>query len=141
VIVLDTSVVSELMRPTPEPNVLEWVDQQPVTDLVITAITAAELRAAATRLPSGRKRTTMRDRVDALIDETFGGCVLPFDVDSGAHYAEIVARRIRVGGPIAVLDAQTAAICRQHDASLATRNLRNFAETGVDLVDPWTADG
>lgn len=137
-IVLDTNVVSELMRRTPEQHVLAWVDQQPVTDLVITAVTAAELRAGVALLPPGRRRTSIAKQVDILIDETFTGYVLPFNVDGSAHYGDIVARRTRAGMPISALDAQMAAVCRQHGAHLATRNLRDFTNTGVDLIDPWT---
>jgi len=127
------------MRPDPDPRVIAWVDGQPVPDLMITSITAAELRAGAALLPAGRRRVRISERVEALIDETFAGSVLPFDVDSSAQYAEIVSRRTHAGTPIAALDAQIAAICRQYEATLATRNQRDFVETGVDLVDPWTA--
>jgi predicted nucleic acid-binding protein len=139
VIVLDTNVVSELMRPIPDPHVLAWVDEQPVPDLVITSINVAELRAGAALLPAGRRRARIGEQVDALIDETFAGSVLPFDVDSSVQYAEIIARRTRAGVPIAALDAEIAAICRQYNAMLATRNRRDFGDTGVELVDPWTA--
>lgn len=136
-IVLDTNVVSELMRPTPDPQVLAWVDAQPVPDLMITSITAAELRAGAALLPAGRKRDRISDHIEVLIEEMFAGSVLPFDVDSTVQYAEVINRRTRAGTPIAALDAQIAAICRQHEATLATRNLRDFVDAGVDLVDPW----
>jgi predicted nucleic acid-binding protein len=139
VIVLDTNVVFELMRPAPDRGVVGWVDERPVSDLLITSITAAELRAGAALLSAGRRRAQIVDQIEILIEETFAGAVLPFDADSGPFYAEIVATRRRVGRPIAALDAQIAAICRQHDASLATRNQRDFADTGIDLLDPWTA--
>lgn len=140
-IVLDTNVISELMRPAPDPHVLAWVDQQRVTELVISAITAAELRAGVALLPSGRRRARIGEQVDALLDETFAGYVLPFDLDSSAHYGDIIARRTRAGAPISALDAQTAAVCRQHEATLATRNRRDFVDIGIDLVDPWTMPG
>jgi hypothetical protein len=130
-IVLDTSVLSELMRPDAEGQVLAWVDAQPVVDLTITSVTAAELRVGVALLPAGRRRSRIAAQVDALIDETFAGAVLPF--------AEIVARRTRAGTPITALDAQIAAVCRQYDATLATRNQRDFVDTGVPLIDPWTA--
>ena len=138
-IVLDTNVVSELIRPSPDPNVIIWTDVQPVADLLITSITAAELRAGAALLPTGRRRTQIVDHIETLINETFAGAVLPFDADSGLFYAEIVAARRRAGRAIPALDAQIAAICRQHSATLATRNQRDFADTGIDLLDPWTA--
>jgi toxin FitB len=140
VIVLDTNVVSELMRPQPAPPVLEWVDAQPSSDLLLTSVTAAELRAGVALLPRGRRQATIADRVETLIDETFAGYVLPFDVDSSTHYAEIVATRTRAGSPISTADAQFAAICRQHDATLATRNTPDFLNTGLTLVNPWEAN-
>jgi predicted nucleic acid-binding protein len=81
-------------------------------------------------LPAGRRRAKLDDQVEALITETFAGAVLAFDADSAPHYAHVVAARARAGVPIAGLDAQIAAICRQHEAMLATRNLRDFARTG-----------
>jgi hypothetical protein len=138
-IVLDTSVLSELMRPDAEGQVLAWVDAQPVVDLTITSVTAAELRVGVALLPAGRRRSRIAAQVDALIDETFARAVLPFDTESAPHYAEIVARRTRAGTPITALDAQIAAVCRQYDATLATRNQRDFVDTGVPLIDPWTA--
>lgn len=138
-IVLDTNVVSELMRRDPDPHVIAWVDVQTVLDLVITSITAAELRASVALLPPGRKRDRISEQVEALLDQSFAGSVVPFEVDSSIAYADIVARRTRAGAPIAGLDAQIGAICRRYDATLATRNQRDFADTGVDLVDPWTA--
>lgn len=138
-IVLDTNVLSELMRPDAEGQVLAWVDAQPVVDLTITSVTAAELRVGVALLPAGRRRSRIAAQVDALIDETFARAVLPFDTESAQHYAEIVARRTRAGTPITALDAQIAAVCRQYDATLATRNQRDFVDTGVPLIDPWTA--
>jgi len=139
VIVLDTNVVSELMRPAPDPNVIAWVDRQAVSDLVITAITAAELKAGVELLSHGRRRAAIAEQIEALLDETFAGSVLPFDVECSRHYGDIVARRTRAGAPIAAFDAQIAAVCRQHKATLATRNRRDFAGIDLHLVDPWTA--
>jgi predicted nucleic acid-binding protein len=138
-IVLDTNVLSELMRNEPSVVVVEWVDAQLSSDLMITSITAAELRAGAALLPAGRRRTRIIERVDAIIDETFDGYVLAFDADSADPYAEIVARRTKSGSPMATPDAQIAAICLQYAATLATRNIRDFVESGVDLVNPWRA--
>ena len=139
-IVLDTNVVSELMRPAPVPAVLDWVDAQPPADLAITAITAAELRAGVELLAAGRRRADVARRMDRLLTRTFAGAIVPFDADDTPHYGEIVAARQRAGRPIAALDAQIAAICRNHDAQLATRNVRDFADTGVDVIDPWHGD-
>jgi toxin FitB len=139
VIVLDTNVVSELIKPAPAPPVITWVDEREPAELVITAITAAELRAGVAILPRGHRSNQVGQRMDALLTFTFAGSVLPFDIDTAGHYAEVVAARRRAGKPIAALDAQIAGLCRRHRATLATRNIRDFDATGVELVDPWTA--
>jgi len=137
VIVLDTNVLSELVRPAPSPEVIAWIDAQDSTDLVITALTAAEVRAGVALLPSGRRKQDVGLRMESLLTETFAGFVLAFDIDSSEHYAEIVANRSRAGRPISTFDAQIAAVCRQHDALLATRNTADFTDTGVQLINPW----
>lgn len=137
-IVLDTNVVAELIRPEPSEIVVAWVDQQRAADLVVTAVTAAELRAGAAVMPAGRRKVSIAQRIGRLVDMTFAGRVLPFDVDSSEHYAEIVARRRRAGAPISALDAQIAAICRGRGASLATRNGKHFARVGLELINPWS---
>jgi toxin FitB len=139
-IVLDTNVLSELIRDAPNARVLDWVDGHDSSELVITAITAAELRTGLAQLPSGRRRSKLGEQIERLLVDTFDGKALPFDIDSSAVYADIVARRKRAGTPIAALDAQIAAICRQHRAALATRSAKDFAATGVDVIDPWVAD-
>jgi predicted nucleic acid-binding protein len=137
VIVLDTNVVSELARPTPSPAVIEWVDAQDSSSLVITALTAAEVRAGVALLPNGRRKQDVGLRMESLLTETFAGFVLAFDIDSSAHYADIVASRRRAGRPISAFDAQIAAVCRQHDAELATRNTADFTDAGIQLINPW----
>ncbi|HST42730.1 MAG TPA: type II toxin-antitoxin system VapC family toxin [Conexibacter sp.] len=134
-IVLDTNVVSELMRPAPAPRVLRWVDG-PGAASVITAVTAAELLAGAERLDDGARKRELLDKIHAAIDQ-FRGYVLSFDIDCADHCAEIFTARRRAGRPVSAQDAQIAAICRLHGASLATRNGRDFEGTGVSLLDPW----
>ena len=136
-IVLDTNVVSELMRPRPEPAVVDWVDHQTADDLAITALTAAELRAGVALLEPGRRQRDIYRRVEDLLGGTFAGRVLAFGVDSTAGYASIVAGRRRAGRPISAFDAQIAAICAEHKSSLATRNLDDFSGIGLQLINPW----
>ncbi len=136
-IVLDTNVVSELARPVPSPAVIEWVDAQESSRLVITALTAAEVRAGVALMPDGRRRQDVGLRMELLLTETFAGFVLAFDIGSSAHYAKILAGRTGVGRPISVFDAQIAAVCRQYEAVLATRNTAEFTETGIQLINPW----
>jgi len=137
VIVLDTNVVSELMRMAPEPRVATWVDRFSASDVLVTAVTAAELMYGVARLPDGRRKRELRLKVEGLLSEDFQDQILPFDAPAATHYAEIVAFRERTGRPISMADAQIAAICRNWSAGLATRNVDDFANTGVDAVNPW----
>jgi predicted nucleic acid-binding protein len=137
VIVLDTNVVSELMRQAPEPGVVRWVDRFPAEDIFLTAVTAAELMYGVARLPEGRRKRELLVRIGDLLAEDFQDQILPFDAPAATHYAEIVASRERAGRPISMADAQTASICRTWSAELATRNVNDFVDTGVRVVNPW----
>ncbi|MCA3180422.1 MAG: type II toxin-antitoxin system VapC family toxin [Burkholderiaceae bacterium] len=138
-ILLDTNVLSELMRPTPDPGVAAWIAGHPASGLATTTITQAEIRHGIARLPSGRRRDALQRAVAAMFDEEFGDRVLPFDAAAAPHYATLRATRERAGRPIPAFDAQIAAIARAHRATIATRDLGGFADCGVPLVDPWAA--
>lgn len=138
-IVLDTNVVSELMRPRPDQHVVDWIDARPADQLAVTAVTAAELLYGAAGLPPGRRQRAVLDGVVAVLRDDFAGRILAFDAASAERYALVVVERERSGRPISMADAQIAAICASRSAALATRNLRDFAGTEVDLVDPWQA--
>lgn len=133
-IVLDTNVVSELMESAPDPGVLAWLRTQ--SDLWTTAITVAEIQYGIVRLPHGRRRQLLSEIADDVV-AGFDDQILPFDATAAVHYATIVVGRQRAGRPIDRLDAQVAAIARAHAAPVATRNVRDFADTGVEVVDPW----
>jgi len=137
VIILDTNVISELTRQVPDPGVISWLDSLPAEETAITAITAAELRYGADRMPDGRGKNKLSEAVHAIITSDFRGRVEPFDVLAADQYAAVVTARERAGRPISTSDAQIAAICRANDARLATRNTPDFTDTGVDLIDPW----
>ena len=137
-IVLDTNVVSELMRPSPSPStrVLTWVREHAERDLYTSAITLAEIRYGIERLADGRRKQAL----SAVADDVFGRFaeqVLPFDARAALRYAAIVSRREHDGRPIDGFDAQIASICQQHSATLATRNVADFEHTGIELIDPW----
>ncbi len=136
-IVLDTNVLSELTRQHPDHGVLGWLDSVSATEVVTTAVTAAELLYGVARLPAGHRRTALTAAVYGLLDEDFRGRVEPFDKIAATHYAIVVADRDRAGRPISVADAQIASVCRKLQAALATRNTRDFEQTGLELVDPW----
>jgi predicted nucleic acid-binding protein len=138
-IVLDTNVLSELMRRRPAARVVRWVDEQDASALAITAVTVAELLYGVARLADGARKTELAAAVGALVREDFAGRVLPFDAAAAEHYAELVAERERQGRPISTADGQIAAICRCHGTRLATRNVRDFDATGITVLDPWAA--
>ena len=139
-IVIDTNVVSELMRMTPEPAVMTWFSGQDSAELYLTAVSEAELRAGAAILPAGRRRDRLTAEVDAVVREDFAGRVLPFDSAAARAYAAIAASRRSMGRPILEADCQIAAIARASDAAVATRNGADFEHCGIALIDPWAAN-
>ena len=136
-IVLDTNVISELARQLPDPGVLSWLDSFEASEVATTAITAAELRYGVARLPDGRRKRELAVVIRGILTEDFHGRVLPFDERASVRYAEVVTGREQIGMPIGVADAQIAAICRDLSATLATRNIPDFEEAGIELVNPW----
>lgn len=136
-IVLDTNVISELIRPVPARSVLRWLDGQLSADVVTTAVTAAELRAGVAVLPGGQRRQQIGSLIERLLQETFDDLVIPFAVDCTPAYARIVSSRKAAGRPITVADAQIAAICLTRGATLATRNTKDFDGIELRVVDPW----
>lgn len=138
-IVLDTNVVSEIFRRRPEPRVLAWLEAL-TDDVAITAVTLAELLAGVRRLPSGRRKTDLGVAIDrAIRPYRDTRSVLAFDDAAAAEYAEVLVECEHAGRPINMADAQIAAICRFHSATCATRNTKDFARTGVQLINPWEA--
>ncbi len=135
-IIADTNVVSELMRPSPSRQVRDWVSAQAPGGLCTTAITVAEIRYGLERLADGRRKQSLLSAATEVF-AAFSGYIQPFDADAAIWYATIVARRDRLGLPIDGFDAQIAAICRTRGAALATRNAKNFRETGIGVIDPW----
>lgn len=136
-IVLDTNVISELMRHAPDEGVVRWVDRFLYGEVFITAVTAAELMYGVARLPAGERRAVLETRVSELLTDDFDDQILPFDHVAAEHYAEISATREAGGLPMSMADAQIAATCRRFGAPLATRNTKDFADTGVMVLDPW----
>jgi toxin FitB len=135
-IVVDTNVVSELMRPAPAVAVQEWVRGHDARQLCTTAITVAEVRYGIERLPDGRRKELLRATAVEIF-ETFAEQVLPFDLAAAEEYALVVSQRDRLGLPVNGFDAQIAAICRVRGAPLATRNLADFEKTGIEVINPW----
>jgi predicted nucleic acid-binding protein len=136
-IMLDTNVLSEFMRSEPDTKVLAWVDVQPTMDLAITAVTVAEILHGIARLPSGKRRQKFEAHAIAMFEEDFAGRILPFDAHAAVEYATLVANCEARGRAASMADAQIAAICRAHGASIATRNVRDFEFSGVEVINPW----
>ena len=136
-IVLDTNVLSELMRSEPDPAVFAWTAGQPRADLYTTSVNVAEILYGVAAMPIGRRRQNLAAMAQAMFTEDFAGRILPFDDVAAAQYAEIVASRRRQGRPIEAFDAQIAAIALVAKADLATRDISGFAGCGLSLIDPW----
>ena len=139
-ILLDTNVISELMRTEPAQIVLDWFGDHDSGDLFISAVAEAELRTGVAILPDGQRRDRLQLAIDAMIYQDFQGRVLPFDSLAAKAYAEIAAQRRAAGHPIAEADCQIAAIARASDAPIATRNVKDFDGCGIRVINPWNAE-
>ena len=136
-IVLDTNVVSEMMRAEPDGRVAVWLAEQPALSIFTTSITEAEVMNGLLLLPSGRRRNALEAAARKVFAEEFSGRVLSFGREAASAYAVIRSERQRAGRPIAALDAQIASIARVVGARLATRNVQDFAACGVQVHNPW----
>jgi len=137
--VLDTNILSEILKPAPDPAVIDWLDSLPPAECAITAITVAELLYGIGRLRHGRRRRELTGAIEQILEHEFNERILVFDADAAGEYARIVVDRESAGRPISMADAQIAAICGSRQYTLATRNERDFAETGVHVVNPFGA--
>jgi toxin FitB len=136
---LDTNVLSELLRSRPEPAVLAWFAAQPAQSLCVSAVTQAEMLLGARQLPAGRRRQQLQAALEAMFAEDFAGRIWPLDSAAAATYAAVVTARREAGRPISQFDAQIAAIALQRGAALATRNTAAFEGCGLALHNPWPA--
>ena len=139
VVLLDTNVVSELIRKVPDPAVEAWVSSHHSEDLFFSAVGEAELRYGAAILPTGRRREVLVSDIERMLRDAFESRVLPFDSDAARAYAGIAAMRRSTGRPIAPADCQIAAIARSRDMAVATLNIRDFEDIDIKVVDPWAA--
>lgn len=136
-IVLDTNVISELMRREPDAKVMAWIAQQPIAGVFTTTLTQAEIFYGLALLPDGRRRDELVAAARPMFDVDLVGRILPFDTDAALAYPDIAASRRLKGQPISQIDAQIAAIVRSRGARLATQNMRDFADCGITVVNPW----
>ena len=138
-VLLDTNVVSELIRKAPDPAVQAWAAGHALEELFFSAVGEAELRYGAAILPAGRRRTTLVSDIEAMLRDAFDDRVLPFDSDAARAYADIAAMHRSAGRPVAPADCQIAAIARSRGMAVATRNVRDFDDIDIEVVNPWTA--
>ena len=137
-LVLDTNVVSELMRERPNPDVLRWVDNQLTDNLFVTSVTEAEIRTGIAILPEGERQRGLAASAERLFSVLFSERILPFDSDAARVYAMLAADRRVAGRPISQSDCQIAAIARCRGASVATRDVDDFEGSGIEVINPWT---
>jgi len=137
-IILDTNIISELLRPSPEPEVEVWLAAQDGAEVYLTAISEAELRYGVAILPKGKRRDALTNALDAILREDFEARILPFDSRAAKVYTTIAAERRAAGRPISQFDCQIAAIGRVLGAAVATRNAKDFERCGVEIINPWT---
>lgn len=137
-IILDTNVLSEVLRPAPAPSVIDWLSRQASTSLFVTTVTQAEILYGIAILDPGRRRDDLQSAAVAMFADDFSGRVIGFDVDAAPAFAAIAAERRQLGRPISQFDAQIAAIARSRGAALATRNIRDFEACDINLIDPWS---
>ncbi len=137
-IILDTNVLSELMRPKPSPAVVAWVAEQSGPELCTTVVTEAEIFYGIELLAKGKRRNSLLEAAEAMFTEDLAGRVFSFESDAARMFSRIAAQRRALGRPISHADAQIAAIAQVRKAKLATRNADDFRDCGIDVVDPWS---
>ena len=136
-IVLDTNIISELLRPAPNKQVEAWLSAQDGENVYFTTVGEAELQYGLALLPAGKRRNALSKAVEEILDEDFQDRILAFDRAATRAYAVIAAARRAAGRPISQFDCQIAAITRANEAVLATRNTADFEGCGIRLIDPW----
>ena len=139
-VLLDTNVVSELIRKSPEPSVETWAAGLTLETVFFSAVGEAELRHGAAILPTGRRRETLVADIERMLRDAFEDRVLPFDSDAAREYAYIAADHRSVGRIVMPADLQIAAIARSRGLAVATRNVKDFKDTGVEIVKPWATE-
>ena len=135
-ILLDTNVVSEPLKPGPDPAVVQWLNTQAPEDLYLPAIVVAELYYGWSILPDGRRKRVSGDLIGRVVSQ-FEGRVVPFDLTAAVEYGRLMATARSAGVGLPILDGQIAAIARARGAALATRNVKHFEQTGIPLFNPW----
>jgi predicted nucleic acid-binding protein len=136
-IVLDTNVLSEALKSSPDPRVMEWFGTQRRAALFTTTVTRAEIFYGLGLMADGSRKQALSAAINAIFEEDFAGRLLSFDSDAADVYAEIAVSRKNAGRPVSQSDAMIAAVTRSRGATLATRNGKDFVDCGIAIVDPW----
>jgi predicted nucleic acid-binding protein len=139
VILLDTNVISEVMRTRPAATVVDWLNAQDAEKLYVSAVTIGEINYGLRILPDGKRRSGLRERFERFVELAFEGRVLAYDESAARTYGELMGERRELGLPMSVADGQIASIARLNHLAVATRNGADFANCGVDVVDPFAA--
>lgn len=136
-IILDTNIISEMMKPVPNAIVFEWANQQMIADLYVSSITIAEISYGLNALPQGSRRRNLEIAFTKTLQEGFSGRILAFEELAAYQYGIIMSTRKKMGQPLGIPDGQIAAIAKVHNASVATRNISDFQECGISLINPF----
>ncbi len=136
-IILDTNVISELMKEQPDPQVKQWIGSQRPQDLALTAIAIAEITRGLSRLPKGKRRHILEQNFTAFVHDAFGVRIFPFDEEAAFLYGVLSAMREQAGMKADPVDLMIASIAKNHNASIATRNIKDFTGCGITLINPW----
>ena len=136
--ILDTNIVSEVMRNVPSPEVMGWLDERPKRDFYVTAVTQAEILTGIAFLPEGRRRSELVKAAEYAFNNLFSGRALTFDSAAAHAYAEIASARRSAGKPISQFDGQIAAIARSRSMTVATRNVADYEGCGITVTNPWS---
>lgn len=136
-ILLDTNIISEMMKQSPNQAVMSWIEEQEATQLFVSSVTIAEILYGLYVLPKGKRRSALEEAFNRAIKLAFKHRVLFFDETSAHHYGELMSRRKELGRPMSILDGQIAAIALTSGTALATRNIRDFSDCELDLINPF----
>ena len=138
-ILIDTNVVSAVMAPTPEPPVVDWLNRQDTVTLYLSTITIAEIGYGLRGLPDGKRRRLLAERFEHFVARGFEQRILSFDERAAREFPVVMGHRKGIGRPLSVLDGQIASVARANHLAVATRNVRDFEECGLELINPFEA--
>ncbi len=136
-ILIDTNIISEMMKHKPDPSVIGWIDKQNFLELYVSTINIAEILYGIRALPQGKRRVFLEEAFKKMIQEVFEYRVLGFDENAADNYGSIMSQRKSLGRPLGILDGQIAAIAKANYLDIATRNIKDFSDCGINLINPF----